>query len=56
MVEPGDASALSQTIERLCDPQLRQQLADQGRQRLEEGFTISRSASDCLALYRKLLA
>jgi glycosyltransferase involved in cell wall biosynthesis len=51
---PGDANALAAAIARMRDPQLRQRMGANGRQRWEERFTLERSAQRWLALYADL--
>jgi glycogen synthase len=52
---PGDAASLEKSIDRLLqDPQLRQRLGKNGRQRYEQAFSDTRMAKSCLDLYTRL--
>ena len=57
VVEPGDAPALAQALNRLVeDAALRARLGTRARQRVEETFTVERMTSESAALYRELVA
>jgi glycosyltransferase involved in cell wall biosynthesis len=57
VVEPGDAPALAQALNRLVeDAALRSRLGSRARQRVEEAFTVERMATESAALYRELVA
>jgi glycogen synthase len=57
VVPPGDPGALFQAIDRLlADSELRDRLAETGRQRVAERFTVEVMAGNMLALYHQLLA
>jgi glycosyltransferase involved in cell wall biosynthesis len=57
LVEPNNATDLSQAITRLADDRaLRQQLAEQGRQRVIETFDIAQSLQPLLDKYRRVIA
>jgi glycosyltransferase involved in cell wall biosynthesis len=54
MVDPDDAEDLAGALEQaLCDPELRQQLIDKGRQRAAE-YTWARAAHSLLDVYRRV--
>lgn len=52
LVAPGDAQDLSNALTRMNEPGLRQQLAEAGRRRWLENFTLAKSAQSVLAIYR----
>lgn len=55
LVPPGDAAALGRALTRLCaEPGLRQRLGTAGRTRVRE-FSIERTASLTLEVYRRVL-
>jgi len=56
LVKPGDADALADALKKLDDAGLRTRLGDAGRARFERQFTLERSATSWLALYRELTA
>ncbi len=56
LVEPGDAEAMAERLERLArDPQLRADLGEAGRRRVLERYSVGRLVDDVDALYRSLL-
>jgi glycosyltransferase involved in cell wall biosynthesis len=56
VVEPGDAPALAQALNRLVeDAALRARLGARARQRVEETFTVDRMTSQSTALYREVV-
>jgi glycosyltransferase involved in cell wall biosynthesis len=57
LVEPGDAEALADRLERLAtDPALRSAMGERGRARALERYAVGRLVDDVDALYRSLLA
>jgi glycosyltransferase involved in cell wall biosynthesis len=57
LVPPGDEAALARGMSRLAgDPELRQAMGRQARQRALERYSASRLVSDVKALYEELLA
>jgi rhamnosyl/mannosyltransferase len=55
-VPPGDAPALSAAIARLlASPALRARFGENGRRRVEQGFTTAVAAESVLAVYRELV-
>ena len=56
LVTPGDATALRAALERLiADPDLRQRLGAQGRERVEREFSVEQMVDGNLAIYRELI-
>jgi glycosyltransferase involved in cell wall biosynthesis len=56
LVAPGDADAFAAALTRLDDRALRTRFGEAGRARWERQFTLERSATRWLALYRELTA
>ena len=54
-VPPGDSLAIAAAVNRLLgDPDLRRRLGENGRRRVENGFTRQRMVEKVLDLYRRL--
>jgi phosphatidylinositol alpha-mannosyltransferase len=57
LVQPGDASALSQAMGRLLgDPQLRQHMGQQGRRKVEAQYAWPRIIPRLVEVYEQALA
>jgi glycosyltransferase involved in cell wall biosynthesis len=57
LVPPGDAPALAAALRRLLeDPRLREQLAEQARERVDSGLRREQNADQVAAVYRQLLS